>query len=305
MADDAQSILAEMDAEPSNSEEFLDEVLEGEPHEGDEPKEDEPKQEETETKAKDEKTDDEKPREPLTSEELEKRWKDQQGATFAERQRRRELEDKMARMEQSFQAIQQRIQQPQQPQEQQQQQIDPEQDPVGFLKQLQQQQQAQAQAQQQQMQQQAQMQERVAAVHRLGQNVSDYEQDFVTRNPDYYEAAEHLMNARAQQLQSFGVTDQQEILGQIKAEIAQLTGNAIQRGINPAQAAYDMAKQMGYQRKQPEAQQRLDMARAGQRASKTVSGGGRGAGGPMSLADIADLEGPEFDKACEKLFSAA
>ncbi len=292
MADDAQSILAEMESGADDIE--APEELQADEAQSDEQPEDDEKQEVEAQEVK----------EPLPPEELQKRLKDQQGATFAERQRRRELEDKMARMEQSFAAIQQRIQQPQD-QLQQQQQIDPEQDPVGFLKQLQEQQQHQAQLQQQRQMQEQQMQERIQAVHRLGQNVSDYEQDFSTRQPDYYQAADHLMNARAQQLQSFGVTDPDEIVGQIRAEIAQLTSNALQRGINPAQAAYDMAKSMGYQREQPQAQQRLDMARAGQRASKTMSGGGRGAGGPMSLADIADLEGAEFDKACEKLFSAA
>ncbi len=198
--------------------------------------------------------------------------------------------------------MQQRMMQPQQPQEAQQP-VDPEQDPIAFLKQIQAQQQQQQQFAQQQQAQQAQMQQRVEAVQRLGRDVADVEQDFVRSAPDYYEAVDHMINTRASQLAAFGMRDQSEIQATIKAEVAQLTSTALQNGANPAEAAYQMAKQMGYQRAQPQAAQKLDMARQGQRAAKTMSGGGRGAGGPMTLGDIANLEGKDFDAACDRLFA--
>ncbi len=293
MADDAQSILAEMDSgaeEPVELEEQdIEEAPEGEDQE----------QPEGEAEAK---ADDEKAKEPLPPEELEKRYRDQQGATFAERQRRRELESKVERMEQTFQQIQQRMVQPQQPQAQQQP-IDPKEDPIAFLEQLQRQQQEQAQMAQQRQAHEQQQQARIEAVHRLGRDVADVEQDFVRSAPDYYEAIDHMINTRGSQLAAFGMRDPAEIQATIKAEVAQLTSTALQNGANPAEAAYNMAKQMGYQRAQPQAAQRLDMARNGQRASKTMSGGGRSAGGQMTLGDIANLEGKEFDAACDRLFA--
>lgn len=293
----AQDILAEMEAPAEDATQESQESPDGQ--DGGEEK----GEKESAAPEKSEKDGEVEAKEPLPPDELEKRWKDQQGATFAERQRRKEAErraeetqDKLIRMMERMQGGQQQEQQPQGI-------PDPEDDPIAALKAMKQQAEIQEQQRREYAQRQAQAQQIEEQVQRLARDVTEIEQDFARSQPDYYEAVNHLVDVRTQQLQSFGITNPNQVRQQIKGEIAQLSDNALRSGANPAEAAYQMAKQMGYAQKRPDPKENLDNVRRGLKAAKTISGGGKGSGGQPTLAEIAELDGKAFDDACDRLFA--
>lgn len=161
---------------------------------------------------------------------------------------------------------------------------------------------------------------------------------FVARTPDYHDAAKFLEEGRRAELavmfpdtpqfdamaRNQGFQNAAHMRNAIFIQDAQtVAGNALRAGINPAEAYYNLAKTRGYVRKDPETKEELaklngsaatkkaeaavDMARRGQNASRTISGGGGGPNNPLSIADLTNLyaEDPEeFDRQWDKMAKA-
>jgi len=156
------------------------------------------------------------------------------------------------------------------------------------------------------------------------------EQEIRLKVPDYDEATSFLEQSRIAELefmvpddergralaQQYGFHTPAELraamLNQDRIAVAQ---QALMLGVSPAQFYYDLAKRRGYQPKaanstqpsgKPNGQQMIEMARRGQKAAKTLSGGTNGSGpdNPLNINDLIDLysEDPEeFDRQFEKL----
>lgn len=147
--------------------------------------------------------------------------------------------------------------------------------------------------------------------------------------PDYDEATAHLEAGRVAELKAIYADDnpaaialanqyglrsvedlRAAILNQDRISVAQ---QALSLGMSPAQLYYNLAKQRGYQPKEPAggklktseiANQVIEAARRGQKAARTLNGGtGGGPDNDISIAELTDLysEDPEaFDREWDK-----
>src|SRR5262245_42101486 len=169
-----------------------------------------------------------------------------QAALHEERKRRQEAEEKSrqiellnARMEERFRAFRDamappRQQQPQAP-------PDPNRDIFGAVQHMQAEQRAtraEIDHYKRQIQQEDQLKQ-------LKQWASDAEAAYVRDNPDYYTALNHLRQARARELQVWGMTPS-AIGQQLQHEENQLLARAAAERRNPAQMAHELARQRGY-----------------------------------------------------------
>lgn len=101
--------------------------------------------------------------------------------------------------------------------------------------------------------------------------------DTYSRTPegkDFAEAYEYLLAARDREL-AFIFQDPAERQNRLKWEEGSLVGYALQRGINPGKMLHDMAVERGFKAAPPKDQSnKIDRLAAGQKAAKSLSGGG-------------------------------
>ena len=124
-------------------------------------------------------------------------------------------------------------------------------------------------------QKQVQMTEQQQHLQKIGAEVSRLEQEFAKVTPDYTQAQQHLFNTWAAEAQLLGAQPEEAI----KFWSMQIVQRAAQQGKNPAQVAYEMAKQRGYAGAQPKAPTQtqqptgpnLDTIQRGLAASKSTS----------------------------------
>lgn len=143
-----------------------------------------------------------------------------------------------------------------------------------------------------------------AQINALRQTVHAIETEFAAKAPDYQEAVNFLQARKIAQYQRSGMS---------RAEAVQATANdammfthaVLQRGLNPAEQAYELAKDWGYAGKQPDKpkpEEKLETIRKGQEAAR---GGGSGSTPetPASLKSLADMDpsDPNFDKEWDRL----
>lgn len=265
------------------------------------------------------KPEDQKPQDPLVElEALRKKFADKDGMAAAERAKRRQAEaerqqlaDQLAYFQQQMAAQQarQRAQQFKAP--------DPEENVVEavkyerMLRMAQERQQAQAQAAQ------AQQYQQLEYVNRLKTSVEDMEAEFREAHPDYDEHADFVVDFEQQRLEMMGVPKPQAEQMAINWAI-NAADMMLKQGVNPAQAAYEQAKRMGYTpkaakaaaeaaadaaMKTAQAQANLQQKKNGQAAAATLSGGGSSSGEDNTLSTIANLKGAAFDSAINKWLS--
>lgn len=124
---------------------------------------------------------------------------------------------------------------------------------------------------------------------------------FATNTPDFTQAYESFIGARAQELMNAGM-GQQEIAERVRQEERQLAVTAAQMGMNPAQLIYQAALAKGYkpaqqqQQAQNNAAEKLQNVQNGIKSSKSLS---QVAGKPsenLTLEYIANLPDHEFAK---------
>jgi hypothetical protein len=213
-----------------------------------------------------------------------------------ERDKRREIQAKLdaqqamiQRIEGRFAQFQLQQQPPPPPQQQPQRPPTVDEDPIAVLRQV-------NEANQQQI---AAVQQAKARKEFEG-HIAGFEAQFRPQAPDYDDAAIFLAQRRDQDLIDSGYHDPEERKEIMYRDMATLAVNAVQRGINPAQVAYNMAKRWGYQPQGQQAQgqqaqgqqaqqdapprapngqfqaaeQKLEMAERGQQASRSLSAGG-------------------------------
>ncbi len=244
------------------------------------------------------------------------------GALHEERQRRKELQQEVQRMQQAqaqrdevlnqrLQLMQQQFaQQQQQPAQAQPQIPSLEQDPIGhFTAQIEQLPQQLAHAQQFQGQVQAQQQEaaNMQAMHGV---VRQHEVDFEQRTPDYAEAVNFLQQNRLNELQALGVPPAQAVQ-QVRTEARNLVLHFMnQRVPNVAEATYNFAKARGYTPKQaaaaaataaaavatPDPAQKMQAMAKIAGAAQSLGSAGAAQNG-LSLESLANMSDDDFAKA--------
>lgn len=240
---------------------------------------------------------------------LRKKFSQQQSVAAEERAKRRQIEAQAQAYQEQLQMLQQQFEAQQARQRAARFKVpDPEENVIEAVKyeravrlaQERQQQQA-YQAQQEQMQQ-------LNYVNRLKTGVEDLEAEFREQNPDYDEHADFVVDFEQQRLEMMGVP---------KAQAEQMAINwainaadmMMKQGVNPAKAAYEQAKRMGFKPKAAAAAEAAGakhaQQKAGQDASRTLSGGGAGAGTDMSLQRMSGLKGAAFDSAFEKWYKGS
>ncbi len=200
-------------------------------------------------------------REPLPREEVERRWRQTQGALRSSRAdlkaMRSELAELRARAERGVEEAG-----PPNPRE----------DPLAAVEWMQ----SRIVAAQQQK-----------AVAELVSSVDGQEAEMAASNPDYYDALEFLRVSRRQELIDYGANEY-DVDHIVADEFAAGVAEARRQGLNPARVAFKLAQERGYARRG-----RLSAIEAGAAASRTLSAaGGRGGheGGSLE-ARIANLSG--------------
>ena len=251
---------------------------------------------------------------PLTQEELQTRWENEKKAKNEERQKRRDLEQRLWALEngqaqprngqgngqsqpQTAQARQQ-FQQPMLPpgydpaadKEPEPEQFARSRDPdaeyaVAHYQWLQRQHAyrdvVQKQESEQRQQAERQQQQRNVALQQIHTRTSDYEAEFKEDHPDYDERVQFVANHRMAFHAARGLSPEKAKLA-VTREFLMDAAALLDAGRNPAETIYNLAEQVGYTPKQespaaqaqPNQNGKLDQRRAGQDAAKSLSGGG-------------------------------
>jgi hypothetical protein len=210
-----------------------------------------------------------------------------------ERQKRQEIERRLAQMEAWFQQNQ-----PQQPPEQYAE-PDPETDPIAALKYT--------------KQQIAEMRQMEQARSQENQFRNVYAQDaqrFASETPDFGPAYQYVIQSRAQELEAIGMPPDR-ITQIVQAEEMNLVATAMQNGVRPAEAIYKFAKARGYSGAKPApapapapvaAPPALQAERQAVSATPAAAANKPGSSAPVTLEAIAGLKGAAFDSAFNKYF---
>lgn len=241
-------------------------------------------------------------------EDLQKEIESYKTVSMKERRQRQQIESRYAQLNDTVARIQQRIQEreeaakrgdePQIP--------DVENDPIGAIKFMQDKIARYEQQQAQEAQQRAQYDQQAQAIGRLKTHLDQADAEFAQEHPDFPEAAEYYAQIQMQGFMASGMS-QDEAYRHLQAHVIDMSNRALQRGISPQQIAYDMAKRMGF-RSQAELNKPSPLAnvKAGQAAAKTMSGGGKGAKGPISFEDLSKIkDDAEFSKRLKQLEAQA
>ena len=217
-------------------------------------------------------------------------------AMHAERVKRQELEKKIADLEAKLEPAAEAPQY-----------ADPILDPEGYRKwaehQAAQPTNAIAEMQKQQQEQ--------AQYVQMQHSISQSEAEFRATTPDYDDAAQFMLTARQSELLGMGYS-QQEVQAQIQADVKALYEGANMLNMNPAQAAYLRAQQMGYKKAPAEpakpdpapATQKIQAAAHAQQQTQGANGAAGGGGtitaqmlADMSEAELAKLSPEDFERA--------
>lgn len=144
----------------------------------------------------------------------------------------------------------------------------------------------------------------VQAIAQFGQRQA---QAFVQEKPDFYDAYNHLRQARANQLLETGtVQSPQELNNTVLREEQDILKMCARMQIDPARFMYNLAMTAGYTPQQaqqqtvqaPSQEEKIKIQSQGQqRAAATASKMSSGSGGPIDLKALVNLSDEEFDKA--------
>lgn len=207
-----------------------------------------------------------------------------------ERRRRKEAEKQSAELRAQYERLAGRVEglQERQPGQEQPQ---TEEDPLARLDRLE-----RATQQQQQLQ-------TIQAHHQtLGNRFDAAVNALKTEMPDVTQAIEHLVRSRERELIEVHGIPAEQVKPMLGQEMFQFLQNATQRGIDPARAAVQWARERGYQTvsretvADPAAAARADIARtsAGQQAAKSLGQASGAPGGEITADAIADMPLDEF-----------
>jgi hypothetical protein len=178
---------------------------------------------------------------------------------------------------------------------------DPKADPIGAIEW----QQRQIEMQRQAYEQQQTAQREQAIISQIDNGYRRAFTEFASDAPDAPEAYQHFTNALGKYFENLGVPEAQ-IDALVVQEERKLAYQAAQRGQNPAEIVYNLAKQFGYQSKPAEsdskeavekAEKDIDRRQKAAPASKSLSSasGSRGGRNP-SMAELASMTDEEFSE---------
>ena len=149
-------------------------------------------------------------------------------------------------------------------------------------------------------------------VDQLRRHIDGLEKEFAGKNPDYLVALEHLKTSRLAQHTLIGVPEA-EARKAIADELTWAVQNALKSNKNPAEVVYNLAKSMGYSKKESNtvATQTLkELARAQQNNRTLAELPGETGKDEMDVDAANAMNDDEFDKqfvgddkAFERLFS--
>ena len=144
-------------------------------------------------------------------------------------------------------------------------------------------------------------------LQQLGSFMHQSETAFRAQQPDYDEAINHVVNARAQELSLYGLNPAQ-IAQAISEEATEIVRSAVAQGRDPAELGYQIARSRGYVPKQPAQQQEpaktngsggaqavLDAIANAQAKSKSLGSGGGAAPNKLTAEAVAALSAEEFE----------
>lgn len=212
-------------------------------------------------------------------------------ALHEERERRKAVEAENRRLAEQHARFEERlkvIQELQKPKEDAQPKApDPQEDPIGALRFLQE----QLAAQEQQRQAQTREQQEAQRAEQVWQQVQNHAQaqwqEFAAQNPHANEAYEHVMKSRSRELKAFGYSDAQ-VREALQREEAQALIYAVQNGISAPEMIMAYAEARGFQPKQADpdpalgAAEKIERATEGQSRNKSLSQTG-GAAAPTEM----------------------
>ena len=226
-------------------------------------------------------------------------------ALHEERQRRKELQRETESLRQNQAVLHDRFQQLWQVVQPQPQFRDPDKDPdpVEALKHNQQLLAQQAHDAAVWRQQQEQRARQADGERRLTGWAQAQAQEYAQENPDFPEAYNHIRMVRANELMALGLSGE-ELLHRLRGEELSVFYEAHQKGKNPAEIAFNMAKAAGWQPKKKEAtpEQKIENLQKGTQASKSLGTGGAPSGNPTA-EQIAAMSDDEFAELKAKLAS--
>ena len=214
------------------------------------------------------------------------------GALSEERGKRKELESKLAQMEGRFQEFMERAA-PKEPEA-----TIPEfdEDPAEHLRMTQEMTQRTVQSLAEQQAQEVEQRYQRQQIDAFAGRLRESEADFAKTNPSYEEAVNFLRESRKAEYKMLG-WQEHEVESKLIEETIMLGIDAEQRGISPAQRFYDIAKGRGFQSKAGSPVSNLQQVKDNQ---GTTSLGSNGVSPRRAtLADLADMNDDEFDKATD------
>ncbi|VEJ46036.1 hypothetical protein [Bartonella vinsonii] len=118
---------------------------------------------------------------------------------------------------------------------------------------------------------------------------------------DFDAAADYLYEVRAKELSAWSsLYPEYSQKGTIDAVIGQqlraVVATCAEKGINPAEAIYTIAQNLGYQSKAVQANNQVAALQSRQNSAKTLTAsGGGGSVGPMTKQTLSDMSEKEFD----------
>lgn len=143
-------------------------------------------------------------------------------------------------------------------------------------------------------------QRRMAAEADIANRTVASEVEFLKKNTDYHDAVAHLQKVADLNLQAMGIDDPVQRANLIKQQSLGLAHQALQAGKSPAEVAYQLAKNYGYQGKKPEPaaeEKKLETIAKGQQESKSLGGGGATkTGGAITLEQLERMSDEEIDE---------
>jgi hypothetical protein len=152
-------------------------------------------------------------------------------------------------------------------------------------------------------------QEQVQREQQITQAAIAAETAFKRSAPDYDQAIEHLVKARASELQALGYQGNQ-ILQVMQQERAAVLEQSLRSGRNPAETLYQLSKVRGYTPKAAEtpAEQRMEMLKAGSKAASGIDNVAGRQTKTIGIQSLIEMDDDEFyrissnEKAFRKLF---
>jgi len=127
---------------------------------------------------------------------------------------------------------------------------------------------------------------------------------YTKEQPSYPQALQYLVEHRMREYEALGINDPAERQALFDNEAINIAQHAMARGINPAQAVWNMAQVRGFnmapaatpETKVSAADAKLATIAKGQQTAKTVGAGGATPEAGLSLTDIEKMSDKEFDQ---------